>query len=222
MNIDRVTLFAPDLSVQHAFYAGTLGLNVMARTPGSVTFQAGRTLLTFRQHDDAGNVSHFAFDIPRNQVDGAEAWLRRRVALLEDAAGPRRFPLSAGWNSESLYFEDAAGNILEFIARHDLPTDVEGPFGPASVLHISELGVVVPDVPATVLKLQRRFGLSPFNRQSQTFSPVGNQEGLLIVVQKGRGWFPVEWPAVAAPFELTFTQGEQLQCLRDHDLLELA
>lgn len=222
MHINSLTLFATDLDVQHAFYTAMLGLDMVARTPDSVTFQAGRTLLTFCQHDDPGGFHHFAFDIPSNQVDGAEAWLRQRVALLEDPAGTSRFPLSEGWNSESLYFEDAAGNILEFIARHDLPNDSEAPFSPASVLYISELGVVVPDVAVTVLGLERRFGLSPFNEQSRTFSPVGSQDGLLIVVQEGRGWFPVSQAAVAAPFEITFYQGKQLQRLRHIDLLELA
>lgn len=222
MHINSLTLFTTDLDAQHAFYTAMLDLTVVARTPDNVTFQAGRTLLTFRQHGDTGGFHHFAFDIPRNQVDEAETWLRQRVALLEDAAGTSRFPLSEGWNSESLYFEDPAGNILEFIARHDLPNDSEAPFGPASVLHISELGIVVPDVAATVLGLERRFGLSPFNEQGQTFAPVGSQDGLLIVVQEGRGWFPAGQPAVAAPFGLTFTQGEQLQSLQNRDLLELA
>lgn len=222
MHIDSLTLFTTDLDIQHAFYTVIFGLDVVARTPDSVTFQAGRTLLTFRQYDDPGAFTHFAFDIPRNQVDVAEAWLRQRVALLEDSAGISRFPLSEGWNSESLYFEDATGNILEFIARHDLPNDSEAPFGPSSVLHVSELGVVVPDVAATVLGLERRFGLLPFGGQSQTFSPVGSQDGLLIVVQQGRCWFPVGQSAVTAPFEMTFSQDGQLQRLRDVELLELA
>ncbi|GGO36360.1 VOC family protein [Deinococcus humi] len=222
MHIDCLTLFTTNLEIQHAFYTGTLGLDAVGRTSQSVTFQAGRTLLTFCQHDGPETFSHFAMDIPRNQVDGAEAWLRGRVALLEDSAGISRFPLSESWNSESLYFEDAAGNIVEFIARHDLTNDSPAPFGPASVLHISELGVVVPDVTATVLELERRFGLSAFHEQSPTFSPLGGQDGLLIVVREGRGWFPVGQPARAAPFEMTFRKDGQLQRLRDIDLREQA
>lgn len=220
MHIDSLTLFTTDLDVQHTFYTAILGLDVVARTPDSVTFQAGRTLLTFRRHDDPGGFYHFAFDIPRNQVAGAEAWLRQRVALLEDSAGTSRFPLSEGWNSESLYFEDAAGNILEFIARHDLPNDHTAPFSSVGVLHVSELGIVVPDVPAAVLDLERRFGLLIFNEQSDTFVPVGDQNGLLIVVREGRGWFPTGRPAAHAPFEVTFNCGGYTQRLQNSDALE--
>jgi len=205
MHLESLTLLTPDLDVQHAFYTGVLGLETVTRTPDSVTFQAGRTLLTFCSHGAPGHFSHFAFDIPRHLMDSAETWLRARVPLLEDAGGTSRFPLSEGWNSESLYFEDAAGNVLEFIARHDLPNDQTPPFSSASVLHVSELGIVVPDVPAAVLDLERRFGLLTFHGHSDTFTPVGDQHGLLIVVREGRGWFPTGRPAVPAPFEVTFT-----------------
>jgi catechol 2,3-dioxygenase-like lactoylglutathione lyase family enzyme len=220
MHIESLTLLTADLGVQHAFYTGVLGLETVTRTPDSVTFQAGRTLLTFRPHGAPGHFSHLAFDIPRQLMDGAETWLRARVPLLEDTGGTSRFPLSEGWNSESLYFEDAAGNVLEFIARHDLPNDHAPPFSPGSVLHISELGVVVPDVPAAVLDLERRFGLLTFNGRSDTFTPVGDHHGLLIVVREGRGWFPTGRPAVPAPFEVTFTCSGSTQRFHSSGVLE--
>ncbi|WP_205750998.1 hypothetical protein [Deinococcus sp. Arct2-2] len=220
MHIESLTLFTTDLNVQYAFYSGVLGLNAATRTSDSVTFQAGRTFLTFRQHGDPGRFSHLAFDIPRNQVEQAETWLRARVPLLEDAQGISRFPLSEGWNSESLYFEDAAGNLLEFIARHDLPNDHTAPFTSESVLQVSELGLVVPDVPAAVLDLERRFGLLTFHEQSDTFTPVGDHHGLLIVVREGRGWFPTGRPAVPAPFEVTFNGGGSTQHFDDSSVLE--
>ncbi|MFB9992062.1 VOC family protein [Deinococcus oregonensis] len=220
MHIESLTLFTPDLDVQHAFYTGVLGLSTARNTPDSVTVQAGQTLVTFRQHTAPGRFSHLAFDIPRHQVDGAEAWLRARVPLLEDAQGISRFPLSEGWNSESLYFEDAAGNLLECIARHDLPNDHAAPFSSGGLLHVSELGIVVPDVAAAVLDLERRFGLLTFNEQSDTFAPVGDQHGLLIVVEEGRGWFPTGRPAVRAPFEVTFTGNGSTQHFDDSSVLE--
>ncbi|UQN09467.1 VOC family protein [Deinococcus sp. QL22] len=220
MHIESLTLFTPDLDVQHAFYTGVLGLDTVTRTPDSVTFQAGRTFLTFRQQGDPGRFSHLAFDIPRHQMDGAETWLRARVPLLEDEEGTSRFPLSEGWNSESLYFEDAAGNLLEFIARHDVLNDHAAPFGSGGVLHVSELGIVVPDVPAAVLDLERRFGLLTFHEQSGTFTPVGDHNGLLIVVREGRGWFPTGRPAAPAPFEITFNCGGSTQRFQHSDLLK--
>lgn len=220
MQIDTLTLMAADLSAQHAFYANTLGLELVERAADRVTFQAGRSLLTFRRQPTFQGCAHLALDIPRNRVDGAEAWLRARVPLLADPAGVSRFPLSEGWNSESLYFEDAAGNILEFIARRDLPGDRAAAFSPASILHVSELGVVVPDVRATASALERRFGLRPFGDHSDTFAPVGDQGGLLIVVRAGRGWFPLGRPAAPVPFEITFSQDGASRRLQHRDLPE--
>ena len=93
---------------------------------------------------------------------------------------------------------------MEFIARHDRPSDHVGPFAASHVLHLSEYGLVVDDVPDTVRWLGQAHGLFPFNGQSDTFTAVGSHDGMLIVVPAGRGWMPTGKPAVAAPFELVW------------------
>jgi hypothetical protein len=70
---------------------------------------------------------HFAFNIPENQIRSAKEWLMPRTVLLKDEQGNDYFQHS-GWNSEAVYFKDPAGNILEFIARHDLSNAVDGDF----------------------------------------------------------------------------------------------
>ncbi|GGM03301.1 VOC family protein [Deinococcus aerophilus] len=218
MHFETLTLWCADLHAQHAFYTQTLGLTTVQRMPGHVTFQAGRTRLTFRHAGEVQGFYHLAFDIPRNQMDSAEAWLRVRTPVLHDPQGKARFPRSGRWTSESVYFEDPAGNILEFVARHDFPSDRAAAFSSTGLLHVSELGVVVPDVPATVRDLGQRFGLLPFNDCSDTFCAVGDHHGLLIVVREGRGWVPARRPATPAPFELTFSEADSRQVLRHSDL----
>ena len=46
------------------------------------------------------------------------------------------------WNANAVYFYDNNGNILEFIARHDLQNNQFTPFNSESILNISEIGIV--------------------------------------------------------------------------------
>ncbi|WP_412028638.1 VOC family protein [Deinococcus yunweiensis] len=204
MHLDHLTLHAKDLNAQRNFYAGTLGLEIAVHTPQQLTIRAGTSRLTFL-HDPAHTaVSHLAFDIPRTLVHAAQAWLEARLPLLPDADGHTRFEPNERWNTTNMYFADPAGNIVEFIARHDCPHDHAGPFDASHVLHLSEYGLVVDDVPDTVRWLGKTHGLHPFNGQSSTFTAVGNHDGMLIVVPARRGWMPTGQPAVAAPFEVVW------------------
>ena len=57
-------------------------------------------------------------------------------------------------------------------------------------MHIQELAWAADDVPAFVSQLQATTGLPAYGTPSPTFAPLGDEQGLLIVVQTGREWFP--------------------------------
>lgn len=204
MNIHALTLHARDLNAQHTLYAEVLGFPVLSATVGAVTFQIGHTRLTFQRDGNFRGPYHFAFNIPENRLAQARAWLEDRVPLLADAAGETIFHFGH-WNADALYFRDADGNIAEFIARHTLPAAPGDSFGASDVLGVSELGLPVASVPEAVQNLQQRFDLPVYGNASGTFTPLGDEEGLLIVVPVGRGWFPVGTHAPALPFELHAT-----------------
>ncbi|ABF43849.1 Lactoylglutathione lyase related protein (plasmid) [Deinococcus geothermalis DSM 11300] len=201
MKIQALTLQAGDLNAQRALYAEVLGFPVLFATVEAVTFQIGHTRLTFQQDGNFQGPYHFAFNVPENRFAQARAWLEDRVPLLADPAGETSFH-SESWNADMVYFRDTDGNIAEFIARHTLPAAPGDSFGAADVLGVSELGLPVARVPEAVQDLQKRFGLPVYGKASETFTPLGDEEGLLIVVPVGRGWFPVGTPAQALPFEL--------------------
>ena len=208
MQIQDLHLATPDLSLQHAFYAQTLGLPALQATPESVTFRVGASRLTFAAA--AGRpIYHFAFNIPENQFDAAVDWLRRRVPLIADSAGTDIF-YSEGWNAHNVYFYDPGGNIVELIARHDLPGATDRPFDAASLLNISEIGIAADDVPAQVAAIQERVDAPPFRGPgSDTFTPLGDDEGLFIVVQRGRIWYPETGkPAEHVPITMVVHDGK--------------
>lgn len=195
MKILELRLTTPNPGGQAAFYSGVLGLPASVAPSAAAEIVIGSTRLVFSPISAGGAnpVYHFAFNIPPSKLAEAKGWLSSRVPLLEkDGADEFRFE---DWNADAIYFRDPAGNIAELIARHNLPDDTPGPFAPSDLLCVSEMGLVALDVPALVRALRGELGLPAWLEESDTFSTLGDERGLLIVVQKGRPWFPTDIPA---------------------------
>ncbi len=190
MNITSLELLTRDLPAQRDFYANLLELPVkfLAR---SLEVQAGNTSLVFTQAQaDFDGAYHFAFNIPENQFQAAKTWISNRLPLLHDEAGEDEFA-SESWNSNSVYFKDAAGNVLEFIARHNLKNAILGDFECQHILNISEIGLPSRDVIAFANELCNKLSLSVFQQKpSESFTPVGDDHGLLILPIQDRIWIP--------------------------------
>jgi hypothetical protein len=203
MFMTAIGLETADLSPQRAFYTQTLGLPLRRETADSFTVQAGTTALTFRSASRQPLHYHFAFTIPLNTWQQAKAWLRARTTLLQ-GEGEDEFE-SERVRTRSYYFPDAAGNILEFIARQDLPAQAGADFGPEDILHISEIGLVVDDVPAVAKQLQISLGIEVFRDSSfEDFAQLGDINGVLVLSKRGRLWFPDQrQPAVVSPVRVS-------------------
>ncbi|WP_162940319.1 VOC family protein [Gryllotalpicola protaetiae] len=190
MEITHVVLTTRALDETAAFYAGVLGLHVV-REPGEVTVAIGSSVLVFQEDTDAAGDQHLAFTIPTGSFAAARGWLEARVPLL-GLGGVDEFDGPPSWNSSSLYFYGPDGSILELIERRDLDNAVAGDFGPQQLLCVSEIGLAVPDVLATAAELAAA-GIEPYaNPPGESFAPVGDVHGLLILVAPGRPWFPTQ------------------------------
>ena len=203
MFITALDLETAGLSTERAFYTQTLGLPLRHATADSFTVQAGTTALTFRSASQRPVLYHFAFTIPVNKWKQARIWLEARTTLLE-GEGEDEFE-NVRVRTRNYYFPDPAGNILEFIAREDLPAKVGEDFGPEDVLHISEIGLVVDDVPDVVKQLKTRLGIEVYRDSSfEDFAQIGDINGVLVLVKQGRLWAPDEQqPAVVSPVRVT-------------------
>lgn len=189
MEIVYLELRAKDLKAQKEYYADMLGLAV-GLSAGRLEVQAGKTELIFVASPDFEEAYHFAFNIPENQIASAKAWLEERTSLLRDGRGNDRFHHD-GWNADAVYFKDPAGNILEFIARHDLDNAAEGDFSSSQILNVSEIGLPAEDVLAWANELCARLGLSVFRQEpNPNFTPLGDNHGLFILPAKDRIWYP--------------------------------
>lgn len=218
MIIEEVLFYSVKLEELHHFYGVTLGMRVSEINPveEAFTLQAGSTKMIFKHWNTASQVEgkgrvpfyHFAWMIPTNQFQEAKQWAASRVRLSTD--GERDETHSNNWDSHSLYFEDPAGNIVELIAHHRENNEQERAFSVADILKVCEIGLVSEDVPATVHELEKA-GLSRWGEGSDTFSPVGDRNGLFIVVRKERVWFFSNQKAQIFPLEATIHQVGKLQ-----------
>jgi catechol-2,3-dioxygenase len=190
MKITYLELSAKDLPAQRDFYANILDLPVNLDS-SILEVKAGKTNLRFTQApSEFIGAYHFAFNIPENQYQTAKQWITNRIPLLRDKTGQQDFE-SKTWSSSSLYFLDAAGNVLEFIARHTLNNASNVSFDNQQILNVSEIGLPSENVVELANDLCTRLGLSVYKQEAnENFTPVGDENGLLILPAKDRIWMP--------------------------------
>jgi catechol 2,3-dioxygenase-like lactoylglutathione lyase family enzyme len=189
MDIKRLELLTADLEAQKDFYGNVLELPVRLDEP-ILEVQAGRSRLFFTYVPEFDGAYHFAFNIPTNRFESAKRWISSRVPLLRDENGNDEFH-SENWNSSSVYFKDPAGNVLEFIARHDLKNVINEEFNSKQILNVSEIGLPSEDVVALADEICKRLDVSVFRQEpNESFTPVGDENGLLIIPVKDRIWIP--------------------------------
>jgi hypothetical protein len=131
----------------------------------------------------AAGPHHFAF-----HVADLEPW-KERLDVSEE------HDFSSWGGARAVYFRDPAENVVELIARPQ----------PRPELTLAEVGLPVRDVATCVDVLRRELDLQPYDEWDESFAPVGDDDGLLILVRVGRGWFPVGVPAEPAPIDVTLT-----------------
>jgi catechol-2,3-dioxygenase len=209
MRIDEVRLPAGDLLAQRRFYAERLGLPVAESAPDALALRVGASRLAFAA-TPAGQpgAHHLAFTVPENQLAEAKAWLAARTPLVRDRAGRDEFHFAA-WDAHAIYCRDPAGNLVELIARHALPNATGRPFGAASLLAISEVGLAVDDVPGSAARLRAALGVAAYaGPGGEEFAAIGDEHGLLNVIRRGRGWLGgAGGVAAALPLTVALTDG---------------
>lgn len=202
MKIDKAIFQTASLKRIRSFYEELLGLPAVRSAKDSFTVRAGWSELTFVETESAareGHYYHFAFTIPENKLPEAKAWIEAKTPIGAEAGKDISF--SESWNSHSVYFGDPAGNILELIARHTMDNAVDRPFNPLEdLLCISEIGVPTHDVPGATERLER-LGIKTYKTLSADFNPVGDDDGLFILVSPGRRWHFTDKTAECFPFE---------------------
>ncbi len=211
MIIKELTLLSDNLAATKQFYTRILGLSIVNETTSTLSFAAGATLLCFEQSTNLRPRYHFAFNIPYTHVMGTFRQMSTRVELLPISENSKLADF-INWNAKSFYFHDNNGNILEFIGRHDLPDGDKISFDSSFILSVSEIGLPVKNVKEECEKLIKKYHCGYFAKQppSDTFSVLGEDTGLLIIVPVGRNWYPTaNHPAEAFRIKVVIVDSEQ-------------
>jgi catechol-2,3-dioxygenase len=187
MRINVLQLPVSDVSAVAAWFGEVMQLPVQ----GSAV-QIGWTTLQLRDagSDPVGGV-HLAFNVPADRFEAATAWLLERSPLQRNAKGEAHFTFGGRWESESIYYDGPDALILELIGRRRLPASGRtGAFHGSELTCISEVGLPTADVAALTARAEATFGLQPLSPPTPHFAALGDDEGLLIVVDATRHWFP--------------------------------
>lgn len=202
MQIAELKIFTNKLASQKNFYCDVLGLKLESKDDESFSVFFGFSKLTFIENTTIGNpYYHFAVNIPENKLYEVIDWLKvKNVQLIKyESSDIVDFP---NWNAHSVYFYDAQGNIVEFIARHNLLNKSEIPFEPSQMLCISEAGMPVNNVGLFCKLLEEKLGENLWWGNYNTFAAMGDENGLFIVVTTNRSWFPTNRPSNPFPLEV--------------------
>lgn len=191
MIIKELTLLTAHLAETEQFYTELLGLSVVSKEAAAMTLAAGETLLRFEESTNRQPRYHFAFNIPYNAILDAFAYMSAKLDILP-ISETTHIADFANWNAKAFYFYDNNGNIIEFIGRFDLGRHDKPTFTPSAIQSVSEMGLPVENVKEECEKLIARGGFPYFAKQPpcETFSVLGEDTGLLIMVPIGRNWYP--------------------------------
>lgn len=192
MKINQIELFIPNYDDTVLFYKDILQFNSITESENVISFQVGSSVLTLHKDEEHCYFYHFAFNIPPNLFRSAKKWIQERMPLLtEDGEDEANFTES---NAEAIYFEDPAGNIVEYIARKETTPNVpEQHFHPKHVLEISEIGVSTDEIKKFVDELIQ-LGIKSRNHEPISYQNylnfIGeNEDGNFILVGPlGRRW----------------------------------
>ncbi|KQU29392.1 MULTISPECIES: VOC family protein [unclassified Rhodococcus (in: high G+C Gram-positive bacteria)] len=186
MIIRDVTIPVVDAVAAGAFFRDVLDLPTTG-DESTVHVEIGTSQLTLTPDEFAAGAHHLAFEVSTSQFAEVAAWLRARVETIS-VDGSDLITGPPGWRSTSLYFLGPEGMVLEAITREArVPQDSDDAL---RFVAVSEIGLGVIDVSAARSTAEDVLGLSPYFLSRPVFEPLGDHNGLLIVVDRDRVWFP--------------------------------
>lgn len=206
MQIRELQLFTHQLEKQKTFYTEKLGLRLVHSTPDSFRISAGNSVLTFQKSLEKMHY-HFAFNIPANQIKDALRWTKKHLNVIPmEGEEVIDFP---SWNAQAVYFEDADGNILEFIGRKNLGLSSSTPFSPLNIQCISEIGVPSLDIKSFYETVKEKASIQLYSGDFERFCAIGTETGLFILMNyRVKKWIPTMADGFPYPFSAKIMDDE--------------
>ena len=209
MEILRLEIYTNNIESTRNFWGEKIGLVEVAgeSSTSKVTYYIGdpetNCKLTFRYfYRPEPFVNHFAISIPPNQIESALTWLKSKdIKIIKNETTVADIYANPVFNSKSIFFDDAVGNIVELIAFQNLgdafsekpiATPVDGPFSKDQLFNISQVSLPGINVRAAYDILHNVFEYDSLSRSTASYKPTGGPEGLILLRLKSRPWLPTD------------------------------
>jgi D-alanyl-D-alanine carboxypeptidase len=208
----KVTLYTHQLEEMKGFYEYQLGFRIVEEDEASFTLEIGESQLVFKKSERKA-FYHFAFNIPGNQFTLAKSWAEARIALNRQEGMDEIF--YANFNADAFYFQDPAGNVIEFIARRHV--DRMGDFTIESLLNISEVSITSPNVKEIGKHLEEmdipvrgNKGIDP-----NALNFLGKDDAFLLLVPPKRLWYFSKQKSEVHPLSIELMDGRRIDITED-------
>lgn len=203
----KVTLYTNKLSEMKGFYEYQLGFRIIEEDDVSFMVAIGESQLIFR-HTDQPAFYHFAFNIPGNQFTLAKGWASSKIELNRQEGMNEIY--YSNFDADAFYFEDPAGNIVEFLGRRN--TDRMGNFTVDSLLNISEVSITTPYVAEVgqqiedmEIPVRGNKGIDP-----ASLNFLGKGAEFIILVAPKRTWFFSKKKSEVHPLSIEMKDGRKI------------
>ncbi|WP_367619082.1 serine hydrolase [Planococcus shixiaomingii] len=213
----KVTLYTNRLDELKGFYEYQLGFRIVEEDDASFTMAIGDSQLVFKT-SERNAFYHFAFNIPGNQFTLAKSWANSRVTLNRQEGMDEIY--YANFNADAFYFQDPAGNVIEFIARRNV--DRMGDFTVDSLLNISEISITSSRVEEIGGRLEEmdipvrgNKGVDP-----NTLNFLGSGDTFLLLVPPKRVWYFSKQKSEIHPLSIELTDGRQIDITEEGEFRE--
>ncbi|AQQ54957.1 serine hydrolase [Planococcus lenghuensis] len=204
----KVTLYTNKLKEMRGFYEYHLGFRVTEKDETGFTLAVGESELEFRESDRQA-FYHYAINIPGNQFSLAKSWAEERVTLNRESGEDEIY--YRGFDADAFYFEDPAGNIVEFIGRRRV--DRLGDFTMESLLNISEINITTPFMEEVGSLLQASgiqiWGSNGIDPKSLNF--LGQGDAFILLLPPKRIWYFSKAKGEVHPLMIELTDSRQIE-----------
>ncbi len=212
-----VTMYTNRLQELRGFYENVLEFQITEAGDHYFQMDIGESKLVFKESGHA-SLYHFAINIPGNQYTLAKLWAKERVLLnREDGLDDIYY---ARFDADAFYFEDPAGNVIEFIARRHV--DKWSDFTIESLLNVSEVSITTPFVKEVGEQLQA-LGISVSGHVSiepEELNFLGRKDTFILLVPPKRRWYFSKRMSVTSPISIQLTNGKSITVLETGELSE--
>ena len=204
MIIKSLEFYTTKLQAQYDFYIIELGFTQYERSNNRFSFHVGHTHVVIQEDLESQlNPIHFAFALQNIGIVEVYHFLKHKVELIPNQRNGRVIIDFPAWKAQSLYFFDADYNVVEFILRKRDLKKMNSMFSVDNISSICEVGMPVKNCTHVAKSLKEKLCLEEYMGASDHFIPIGDDDGLFIMVEEGvKKWFPVNQLVQAAKLEV--------------------